>query len=244
MNAATEKLVNEAISALSMSWTEGVATLVSLPVQYPSGGLVVLEITTGRQEVHITDRGMGMWEAEQLCSDTSFSKFALHEAAVRGISFDGSSVLALKLPTSSLAAGMVAVANASASAAAAAIRSDAEKRTAQSTAEVFNRVRLAFPDRKVHKELSLFGERVQWQAHNVVNLTDNRILVFEPLSDRVQSISSKFLMFSDLARREDVGLHAVFTTPEPLSPKAQMLSEFARVLHVEDAVDEYRLAVA
>lgn len=244
MTEFVERLAVEAINSLSYAWSEGERNLVSLPVQYPSGALVTVEISIGKKHAHLSDMGMGMWEAEQLCVDTGYQKFAEAEARRRGIIFDGHSVLALELPLASLAAGLVAVANASARAAAAAILSDASKRDSSRREAVYERVRLAFPDAHVHKKLHIPGERAEWNVHNVVDLHSNRKLIFEPVNDHPSSISAKYQMFSDLNTRGDLGLHAVFSNPDTLDAKSQMIRDVARVMAETDSVEVYQMAAA
>lgn len=244
MTEFTKRLAQEALNSLSHAWTDGGKNLVSLPVQYPSGAMVTVEISVGKHHAHLSDMGMGMWEAEQLCSETSYHKFAEAEARRRGIKFDGHSVLALDLPLGSLSAGLVAVANASARAAAAAISSDASKKDAARKQAVYERVQLAFPDARVHKKLHVHGERAEWDVHNVVDLRDNRKIVFEPVANHAGSVSAKYLMFSDLSKRPELKLHAVFQDHRNLDPKSQMIRDVARVITETDAVEIYQMAAA
>lgn len=242
MSTRLENCANEAIKSLSQTWREGDAQNVSLPVQYPSGALTVVQVTLGRTQAHLSDMGAGLWEAEQLCPDTGYAKHAEREAAKRGLRFDGHAVLALEIPISAMAAGLIAVANASAQAASAAVLADSEKRTANRRDEIFERVRFAFPAAHVSKELELPGERATWQAHNVVSLKDNRKAVFEPVSNHTQSISSKFLMLSDLAKRPELILNAVFPNRSTIDPKGQMLREVAAILGETDEIERYQAA--
>jgi hypothetical protein len=239
-----ERLAKEALDSLSHAWIDGGKNLVSLPVQYPSGGMVTIEVSAGKHHVHLSDMGMGLWEAQQLCSESSFHKFAEAEARRRGIKFDGHAVLALDLPLASLAAGLLAVANASAHAAAAAVLTDATKKDEARKDAVFNRVRLAFPSFHVHKALHIQGSRAEWDVHNVVDLSDNRKIVFEPVSNHAGSVSAKFLMFSDLGNRKELSLQAVFSNPHELDPKSQMIRDVARVIGESDDLEIYKMAAA
>lgn len=240
MTSRIEKCVLEAIKSLSQTWREGEAQLVSLPVQYPSGALTVVQVSLGKSEAHLSDMGAGLWEAEQLCPDTSYRRHAEHEAMRYGLRFDGHAVLALEIPISAVSAGLIAVANASAQAACAAVLADAEKRDSSRNDEIFDRVRYAFPDSHVSKSLDIAGERASWKAHNVVALHDNRKVVFEPVTNHPASISSKFLMFSDLAKRPKLVLNAVFPDRDNIDPKGQMLREVANILGEQDGVSRYK----
>lgn len=244
MTSRIEQIANEALKGITFTWAEGERQLVSLPVQYPSGALTTMEVSIGKREALISDMGMGLWESEQLCPDTGYRKIAELEARRHGLKFDGHAVLAIELPIGSLAAGLIAVANASAKSAASAILSDAGRREGKRKEFVYNRVRMAFPDATVHREISIHGERADWEVHNVVDLHNNRKLIFEPVANHSGSVSAKFLMFSDLGRRSDVALHAVFPNTKNLDPKAQMIREVARVIGEEDDIEVFKLAAA
>ena len=218
--------------------------MVSVPVQYPSGALAVVEVVFGNESVWLSDLGLGFAEAEMLDAETAYPRAAKIEAARSGLSFDGRAVFALELPHSALAGGIVAIANASVRAAGEAIRADAAKRHEEKNAIIFDRVKIAFPDSHVAKVADLTGERAAWEAHNVVTLRDGRLAVFEPVSTHAASVSAKFLMFSDLQSRPEIRLNAVFDTADDLDPKAKMILDVANVVFAGDSPDSYRRAAA
>lgn len=244
MNLAPTQIVEKALSGLIYAWREGERQFVSVPVQYPSGALCTVEISTGKTHAHVSDLGAGHAEADILCDDTSFPRFAQQQAAKRGLKTDGHSIHIEDVAEGMLVSAIIAVANASAAAAHAAITNDGERREEVRKNVIFQKVRLAFPDASVSRSLEVPGGRAIWTAHNVVHLRNNRLAIFEPVTSHQNSISSKFLMFSDLSQRQEVLLNAVFSDPRKLSPKAQMLKEVANIVGVDDSLDDYRLRVA
>jgi hypothetical protein len=244
MTFAPAQIVEKALAGLTYAWRDGDRHFVSVPVQYPSGALCTVEISTGKNHAHLSDMGAGFAEADMLCEETSFPRFAQQQAAKRGLKFDGHTIHIEDVAEGMLVAAVIAVANASAAAAHAAIANDGERREEMRKNIIFQKVRLAFPDANVSRVLDVAGVRATWTAHNVVHLRNDRLAIFEPVTGHQNSISSKFLMFSDLLQRGSLSLNAVFSDPRKLSPKAQMLKEVANVVGVEDSIEVYRLKVA
>ena len=244
MSAADIPAIEAAIASLASHWQEDGRHMVSVPVQYPSGALSVVEVVFGREHVWVSDLGLGYSEAEMMSAESAYPRAAKAEADRRGVSFDGRSVFALELPLSALSGGIAAIANASVRAASEAIRSEAARRHEEKSELIFDRVRLAFPDAHVAKVAEITGERAAWEAHNVVSLRDGKIAIFEPVSAYAASISAKFLMFSDLKSRPEIRLNAVFDAVDSLDSKARMIFDVANVILTADGLENYRRAVS
>lgn len=217
--------------------------ILSVPVQYPSGSLCTVEISGGGESVWVSDRGLGFLEVEMMGADGGYSRIARREATLRGVSFDGRSIFGVNIPVSQLAAGIVAVANASVSAAAETIRVEQEKQIAESQTLIYERVQLAFPNAEIAHQLEISGSRSQWTVHNVVRESD-QIGIFEPTTNHPNSISAKYLMFSDLASIGVLHLNAVVADPKKLDAKGQMLRDVANIIAVDDSIDRYQMGLA
>ena len=96
----------------------------------------------------------------------------------------------------------------------------------------------------VHEAVILPGERATWKAHNVVELHRGRYAVFEPVSKHANSISSKFLMLSDLFKNSNLRLNAVFESLNDIDPKAQIIGEVAHLMGADEPVEIYQANVA
>lgn len=240
MTNLMETAIEDALKGISFAWKDGGRNYVGVPVQYPSGALCTLEVNVGLHEIHISDMGAGQREAWSLCEDTSYGRFANAEARKRGLIYDNGALMVRGVARGMLPAAIVAIANGSACAAHAAVRNDSERREEAQNDAVYEKVRQAFPTANVHRRLELSGGRATWGVHNVALLPNDRKAIFEPVSQHVGSVSAKFIMFSDLASREELVLNAVFSNPRGLDAKAQMLSEVANIIGVDDAIDKYR----
>jgi hypothetical protein len=224
-----KEAVERAIRDMTLAVEDDGHILLSVPVYYPSGGLALLSIAGGQHTVTVSDRGMGFYEAELFGADAAYARVAKSAAEKFGVRFDGQSLLALEVPISAIAGAIAAVANASCVAASDAVRVDSEYKAEKRNEEVYQRVRLAFPDAHVSRKLTVSGGRAEWEAHNVVQLS-GRTAIFEPVAPSMASISAKFTMFSDLSKREDLLLAALVEHPEKLVGKGQLLYDVARVL--------------
>lgn len=235
--------VEDSIQLICAAREDDGQILLSVPVQYPSGALAMVEISGGNESVWVSDRGLGFFEAELMSAETSFPNIARKEAELRGVSFDGRSIFAVNVPVGNLAAGVVAVSNASVRAAAEAVRVEQEKVITTITTKVYDQVRAAFPHADITRQMDIDGSRISWAVHNVVKLSD-RIGVFEPTTNHTNSISAKYLMFSDLSSREGTSLSAVVSNPQKLDAKGQMLRDVANIIGIEDEIEKFQMAMA
>lgn len=243
MTADLERIVKDALINLTPVWSDDGRLCLAVPVRYPSGALVSLDVSAGEREAIITDRSLGLFEAEMCGADGGFPACAKRAAANAGVRFDGHSLFAIEVPLDRLPGGIVAVANASASAAAEAIRTDSLRRAEGQNDAIQRRLREAFPGVHVEKQMVIAGARAEWDAHNVVRLGD-RFAVFEAVSPHQQSIAAKFTMFSDLSKRADLSLAAVVDRASDLSGKGTMIFDVARVIEAGAPPTEYRQLIA
>lgn len=102
-----------------------------MPVLYPNGNAVSVEITPNGDNLFISDMGIGHLEAEYAGASAYYGAQARRAAESFGISYDGYSVFAAKASFGQLEAAVLAVANASVQAAALAI--DARSRNTVGT---------------------------------------------------------------------------------------------------------------
>ncbi|MDW3181365.1 hypothetical protein [Roseobacter sp.] len=221
--------------------TEGGRVLLDVPVSYPSGSSVVVEIEQNSDRIWVSDMGMGLVEAEMMAAQDSFQKLARTKAEEFGIGYDNSAMFVLWAPAARLEAAVVCVANASAQAAADAVRLASEAQVKRQAAAVFDRIRLVFGERKVARAVQVQGKRSAWEAHNVVLFEGARKAIFEPMTMNANSISAKFLMFSDLAEgAPQVSLNAVVDDVHRLDPKAQMVGDIANIIDLKASDEVFR----
>lgn len=239
MTVNLRQSVEAALRDLASVWDEDGRVILAVPVRYPSGATAALEVSGGTSEVWISDRGFGLLEAEMIGAEGSFATAAKVEAARHGIDFDGHSIFAARVPIDQIAVGIVAVANASSAAATEAIRAASVRKAQDLNEAIFDRLQRIFPDQHISRKVNIAGDKVEWEAHNVVMLGDRRA-IFEPVLPSAGSISAKFLMFSDLAKRPNLRLNAVVEDAAKLGNKGLMLRDVAKVIESSAPVQLYR----
>ena len=215
--------------------------VVDIPVMYPSGATAVVEIERNRDRFWVSDMGHGLVEAEFVAAQDFYPPAARRIADEFGVQFDGNAIFALWVPEARLEAAMICVANASAQASAEAIRSASEAKDRRDSERIFERIQSVFGAPSVAKRMEISGRHAQWEAHNVVSFPDHRRAIFEPMSAHAGSVSSRFLMFSDLRAGDPaISLNAVVRDITALDEKAQMVGDVANIVGLDASDEDYR----
>lgn len=237
-----EKRVSDAIERLmAVQNLESGKAVLSVPVTYPSGASVVVELEKNADRIWVSDMGLGMAEAEMMGADDSYQRLARSKAEEFGINYDNHAMFVLWVPQDRLEGAIVCVANASAQAAAAAVLHASEAQNRSQREAVFQRVSEVFGRERVVKSLEMRGRRTSWEAHNVVTSPRGQRSVFEPMTPAPQSVSSKFLMFSDLKEADSgASLNVVVESLKSLDAKAQIVSDVANIIELKAEDDVYR----
>jgi hypothetical protein len=237
---AIEERLKQAISRLMAVKVDGERARLTVPVLYPSGSGCAVEVITSGEKCFVSDLGFGHMEAEMYGADPYYGICAKSASERFGVGFDGLTVFATWASLDKIEGAISGVANASVQAAATAIFKAVEEKDKQKNSELFEKVRSIFGAPSVTRTAELKGRDAAWLAHNVVLLSDHRRAVFEFVSENTNSISSKFLMFSDLSKRKDeFSLNSVVRSVEKLGGKGTMLADVSNVLSVTDSAAEF-----
>lgn len=219
---------------MSFRNSDGGKVMIDVPVTYPSGASVVVEVEQNADQVWVSDMGMGLVEAEMMAAHDSYQRLARARADEFGVKYDNSAMFVIWVPSGRLEAAVVCVANASAQASADAVRHAAEAQSRRQSDVVYERIRSVFGEQAVSRSVEIHGKRSAWEAHNVVHFPNSGRAVFEPMTMNPNSISSKFLMFSDLreASAEHYSLNAVIQDEKHLDEKAKMVGDVANIIRL------------
>jgi hypothetical protein len=236
-----QRLVEAVGRLMSVRRGPGEKMLLDLPVVYPSGSSAVVDVEINGDKIWVSDMGMGHTEALMMGAVDSYQHVARGKAAEFGVGYDGGAMFVLWAPVERIEAAISCVANASAQAAADAVRLATEVRHRKQEDAIFEKVTRIFGNRSVTKSYELSGKRSSWEAHNVVRFPNGRGAIFEPMSKQHVSVSSKFLMFSDLREaRIGFSLNAVVESIKGLDAKAQMVGDVANILELAAADEVFR----
>jgi hypothetical protein len=240
MDRATKARIEEAIASLVSVRADGNRARITLPLLYPSGAGCSVEVTVNGENCFVSDFGFGAMEAEMQGADSFYDSHARKAADHFGVGFDGMSIFAAWAALGRMDAAVIAVANASVQAATWAIMSASEERERRDNAELFERVREYFGERAVSKRGELSGRDAKWQVHNVVALASRKRAVFEFVTTHTNSISNKYMMFSDLSRLEDTySLNSVVRSIPRMGNKGAMLAGVSHVIELDSPRETY-----
>ena len=225
--------IRESVSRLMTIRHEGEGFRVNVPVLFPSGSSCAVEVVAGKETAFVSDMGLGHFEAEFSGAAEYYDNQARKAAGQFGVGYDGFSIFAVQIPVGRLEGGIAAIANASVRAASAAIMKAAEEKDRRQNDAVYDRIVTIFEPKLVAKSAEIRGARDVWPAHNVVMFPNGERAIFEFVSTHRNSISSKFLMFSDLAGTDaPLALNAVVLRRDALPASGAMLEDVGNVIEL------------
>lgn len=236
-----EARAREALSRISSVRELDGRLMIDLPVMYPSGSMVVVEVERNRDRYWVSDAGHGLIEAEFMGAVEFFPRSARKSAEDFAVDFDGNAMFALWVSDTRLEAAIAAVANASSVASHDAIRRASEVQGRRQNEKIFEQISRVFGAKTVARSAEINGRHATWDAHNVVIFPNQRKAIFEYMTEHSNSVSSKFLMFSDIrAKSDETSLNAVVRRIDQLDRKAQLVGDVANILPLDASDDVYR----
>lgn len=177
-------------------------SFVTMPVIYPSGSSVVLEIFRQGENFFISDNGGAHQEAEFAGASRYFAREAQKAAEDHGVRFDGRDMFIAEVSESRLPGAFTVVANCSQAAVIASIYRSTERAHKDAGDVLFERLSRIFPASKLAKDAAIFGASGhEWHVSSMVT-DDGKRTVFEAVSHHYPSVVSATAKFHDLARLE------------------------------------------
>lgn len=177
-------------------------SLVTLPVRYPSGATVVLQVTEAVDKYFVTDMGHGSYEADLIGARRLFDKLAGVIAREAGIRYDGDSLFVAEIEKSRLSGALLAVSSCSQQAANGAALKQAERADRESKYELFDYLRDVFRGSDVERDAAFRGASShEW--HVAVLIRDaGRSAMFEAVNAHHTSVVNTAAKFADIGRLE------------------------------------------
>ncbi len=239
-NTILKDRIGRAVNRLMTAQTDVNSTRVSVPVVYPSGAMSTVEVSLNGDKCFVSDMGIGHTEALLSNAQDYYDTQAKRAAERFGIGYDGDSIFVLWAPVSRMEGAIASVANASVQAASLAIMKATEDRELRKNDELYDRIRSIFAASTVTRTADLTGRNAVWSAHNVVALPSGRVAVFEFVRAHTNSISNKFMMFSDLALSgQNPSLNSVVRSIEAIGVKGGMLADVSNVIPLNSSNDDF-----
>ena len=219
---------------------EGQSARLNAPILYPSGSACTIEIVFNKDRCFVSDLGMGHFEAEMSGAESFYDKSARAAVEKYGVGFDGLSVFAAWASPSKLESAVTLVANASVFAAQMAVLRAEEEKDRQRNSELYEKVSHIFGLKSVEKSREIQGRDDVWNAHNVVAMPKGRIAVFEFVSTYQNSVANKFLMFSDLAKKDSgYSLNSVVRDIGRIGKRGSMLADVSNIIQLDAAREQF-----
>ncbi len=198
--------VDEAVRRLVTATHFASGSIVSMPVTYPSGSTVTLEVTLQQGRCFVSDRAGGFQEAEMCGATRYFNTEATRIADSLGIRFDGRDMFVAEVPAGNLRGAMVVVANASAEAASAATLRAADRSDKDASDQLYERLATIYKTKDVQKNVQMVGQSNHKWRISVLVMDKFQQWMFEPVTGNYISAVGTAAKFHDFAGVE----HAPF----------------------------------
>jgi hypothetical protein len=209
----------------------GSASLIKVPLMYPSGATAVVQITHSQDKYFVTDMGMGHQEAAMIGASTLYGNSARALAEHFGIRFDNQAFFVAEANRDQLASAVTIVANCSTEAASMSALKAAERRFEEDSDILYRRLVKVFPKAEIVRDAEFVGSSThKWPVCAIVKHGSN-IALFEPVNKHHTSVVNAAVKFNDIARLENAPQRiAVVKQKEELGNYLNVLRQSADVV--------------
>jgi hypothetical protein len=216
----------------------GSASIIKVPLLYPSGAGAVIQITQAGDKYFVCDMGMGHQEAALIGAGTLYMNSARPLADQFGIRFDNQSFFITEASRSQLASAVTIVANCSVEAASMSAMKAAERRFEEDSDTLYKRLVRVFPKAEIARDAEFVGSSThRWPISAVVTHGSN-VALFEPVNKHHTSVVNAAVKFNDIARLENPPQRiAVVRQKEELGNYLNVLRQAADVIEYKVADD-------
>jgi hypothetical protein len=209
----------------------GAASIIKVPLLYPSGATAVIQITHSQDRYFVTDMGMGHQEAALIGASTLYANSARPLAEHFGIRFDNQAFFVAEANKDQLASAVTIVANCSVEAASLSAMKAAERRFEEESDVLYKRLVKVFPRAKIDRDADFVGSSThKWPVSAIVTSGSN-VALFEPVNKHHASVINAAVKFNDIARLENAPQRiAVVKQKEELGNYLNILRQSADVI--------------
>lgn len=203
MTNSNRDIIDAAIHKMVSAEHFAGGSIVTIPTIYPSGAYATIEVIKHDSFFQITDRGQG-WQEAGLCNASrQYKQEAQRTAEAAGITFDGQDMTIGRVREDALHGAIAVVANCSQEAANHAVLKHAEKSKNDSKEVLYSRLITIFGEKSVAKDVSLIGaSNHKWHISVQVS-GPKKLSLFEPVTNKYNSIVSTTAKFYDLQGLEN-----------------------------------------
>jgi hypothetical protein len=215
---------------------------LSLPLLFPGGAMVGVEISKLRDGFLVCDAGGARREAGLLGGERAFMRVAREAAERFGVQFDHNMFFDPDVPESDLVAAVAAVANAAKNAVENTATQLASVEHADYRAHLWDKLEKAYGPQALTKKHKFRGSSDVWEFDAAIQLRDH-IALFELVAPNANAVNSAVTKFLDI---RDLGAAApnrvAVLTDMKSTPHLPVLGRTARLIAVDASDDDYRRA--
>jgi hypothetical protein len=189
------EIAREVAHALVKVSTRDQVARLSMPLLYPGGAMVGVEISRLRDGFLVSDAGGARREAGLLGGERSFSRI-IHEVIERfGVQFDHNMIFDVDVSADELVLAVVAVANAAKTAVENTAMHLASVQHADARVYLWERLERLYGSELVDRKRKVRGSSEQWEFDAAIELQDHLSLfeIVAPNANAVNSAVTKFL---------------------------------------------------
>jgi hypothetical protein len=237
---------SEEISArLSTVELDGAGALISTPLCYPSGGSVVVRLSTHSGRIFVSDNGGGSFEADLMGGTDIYSKVGKSVSQISGVGFDQYSFFIAEVIESRSVGAVIAVANCSKEAVDQTALKLADKKSTVARSVLFDRLADAFQAERVSFDVELVGaSNHKWHVDATV-VDNSRLTVFDFVKPHANSVYSAYAKFNDLNKLSSAPSNvAVVNSRKAMGDNLRLLSQTSSVIEESANLESIRKLVA
>lgn len=239
-HASLDQIASELAKALVRVHSTNDAVRLSLPLIYPGGAMVSVEISRLRGDFLVSDGGAARREAAMLGGEKSFIRIATDIAQKFSVRFDRNMIFDLNVSEDMLLAAVVAVANAAKTAVentaihlAAIDHADYRAYILDRLEKIYSRPALITNSPRIR------GASEEWEFDAIVKASDKFAIydIVNPNANSVNSAVTKFLDIRDLGPTAPTRIAVV--VDEVHTPRLPVLGRTARILRFDASDKDY-----
>ncbi len=215
---------------------------LSLPLLYPGGSMVGVEISRLRNGFLVSDGGAARREAGLLGGERSFVQLAPSIATRFGVRFDHNMFFDVNVERDDLVIAVLAIANASKAGVEETALRLAAVEHADYQAMLWSKLEHVFTPKAVARKVPFRGRHEDWEFDAAVQV-HGRTSLFEIVTPYANSVNSAVTKFVDIKNLGNAAPNRIaILTNKDRTPHLSVLGSTARWINVDDSDDTYRKA--
>lgn len=236
------EIANEVARALVRITSREESARLSLPLLYPGGSTVGVEISRLRDDFLVSDAGSARREAGLLGGERSFVQLAPEIATRFGVRFDHNMFFDVNVARGDLVVAVAAIANASQSAVEETALRLASVEHADYQAALWDRLERIFTPRLVAREAAFKGKSENWNFDAAVQV-GGHVSLFEVVTPNANSVNSTITKFVDVRALGKAAPNRIaIVTNKEKTPHFHVLTSTAKWIAADSDDTLYRKA--